>query len=85
MNVREWALPVYTVLMQLSVGALFTLWMIRSRGLKHHADDVIDRIFRKPVLVVFLTIALAMIGSHYHLSRPYLSFLAVLNFGSSWL
>ncbi len=85
MNVREWALPVYTVLIQLAVGALFTLWVIRSRSLKDQTSDDIDRIFRKPILVVFLTIGLATIGSHFHLSRPYLSFLAVLNFRSSWL
>lgn len=85
MNVREWALPVYTVLMQLAIGALFTLWSVRSRSLNDHDVDDIDRFFRMPILVVFLTIIVAMIGSHFHLSRPYLSFLAVLNFSSSWL
>ena len=30
MNLREWALPVYTILMQLAVGALFSLWVIRA-------------------------------------------------------
>ena len=85
MNVREWALPVYTVLMQLAIGALFALWAIRSRSLKDHAADDIDRIFRKPILVIFLTITVAMIGSHLHLSRPYLSFLALLNIRTSWL
>ena len=85
MNVREWALPVYTVLIQLAVGALFTLWVLRSRSLKNQDADDIDRIFRKSILVIFLTIILAMIGSHFHLSHPYLSILAVLNFGSSWL
>ncbi len=32
MNVREWALPVYTILMQMAVGGLFVLWVIRCRG-----------------------------------------------------
>jgi hypothetical protein len=85
MNVREWALPVYTVLIQLSVGALFILWVIRARSGKSQDANDMDRIFRGPVLVILLTIILAMIGSHFHLSRPYLSFLAVLNFQSSWL
>ena len=30
MNVREWALPVYTILMQMAVGGLFVLWVIRG-------------------------------------------------------
>lgn len=85
MNVREWALPVYTILMQLAVGALLTLWGIRACNMKAYAPDELDRVFQKPILVVFMTIIVAMIGSHFHLSRPYLSFLAILNFHTSWL
>ncbi len=30
MNIREWTLPVYTILTQLSVGALLVIWVIRA-------------------------------------------------------
>ena len=30
MNIREWTLPVYTILTQLAAGALFVLWVIRT-------------------------------------------------------
>lgn len=85
MNVREWALPVYTILMQISTGAMFFLWIIRSINLPKYGNEEIDRFVRNPVIVVFITGLAAIIGSHFHLSKPYLSFLAALNFRSSWL
>lgn len=85
MNVREWALPVYTILIQLSVGSLFVLWLIRSLGNSRFSHQEVDRIIRNPILVIVITTAVAMGGSHFHLSKPFHSFLAVLNFRSSWL
>lgn len=85
MNVREWALPVYTILVQLAVGALFVLWMIRTLAhLKLKSVDF-DRVIRNPILVIAATVMIGMVGAHFHLSRPYLSFLAILNIKTSWL
>lgn len=85
MNVREWALPVYTILMQLAVGALFILWVIRSLVSSKFSNQEIDRIVRNPMMVIAFTAAVAMAGAHFHLSKPFHSYLAVLNFKSSWL
>lgn len=85
MNVREWALPVYTILMQLAVGVVFMLWSIYTFGMKSYPQESKDRIFRKPLLIIVVTIITAIVGSHFHLSRPYFSFLAILNFRTSWL
>lgn len=85
MNVREWALPVYTILMQLAVGTLLSLWLIRALVIRQHGQAIADHIVRFPVLAILLTIFTAIIGSHFHLSRPYFSLLALLNFSSSWL
>ncbi len=85
MNVREWALPVYTILMQLAVGSLLVLWLIRSFSDSKFSHQEIERIIRNPMLVIVFTAAVAMMGAHFHLSRPFHSFLAVLNFKSSWL
>jgi anaerobic dimethyl sulfoxide reductase subunit C len=85
MNVREWALPVYTILMQLAVGAMLGLWLIRAVAIPQHGRYAIDHIIRIPVLAIFLTIITAIAGSHFHLSRPIFSLLAVLNLRSSWL
>jgi anaerobic dimethyl sulfoxide reductase subunit C (anchor subunit) len=85
MNVREWALPVYTILIQLTVGSLFILWSIRSMVHSKFSHEEIDRIIGNPMLVIAFTTVVAMGGSHFHLSKPFHSFLAVLNFKSSWL
>lgn len=85
MNVREWALPVYTILMELAVGALLVLWVIRFASGKRFSPDQIDRVIRNPLMVILVTVALAMVGAHFHLSRPFYSFYAVRNLRSSWL
>lgn len=85
MNIREWTLPVYTILMQISVGAHFLLWVIRARGSTRFSHGEMERAVRNPVLVIMFTAMVAMIGSHFHLSRPFHSLFAVLNFRSSWL
>ena len=85
MNLREWALPVYTILQQLAVGALLVLWVIRAASRSKFNPTDIDRVNRNPMLVIAFTVGIAMLGAHLHLSRPLLSFLAILNFRSSWL
>lgn len=85
MNLREWALPFYTILIQLAVGALIVLWTIRSLIRSRFSHQEVDRIIWNPLLVIAFTAAVAMAGAHFHLSKPFHSFLAVLNFGSSWL
>lgn len=85
MNLREWALPVYTILMQLAIGALFFLWVIRTLNSSKYGKEKIEQITSMPVLIIFSTILLAIIGAHFHLSKPYLSVLAILNFRYSWL
>ncbi len=85
MNVREWALPVYTILMQLAVGAFFIIWLIRYLAVSKFSSQEIDRVIFNPILVIAFTIVVAMGGAHFHLSKPFHSFLALLNFRTSWL
>lgn len=85
MNVREWALPVYTILMQLPTGTLLVLWAQRSFLLRELDERSQDRIFLKPLIIVLVSIVTAIIGAHFHLSEPLLSFMAVFNLGRSWL
>lgn len=85
MNLREWALPVYTILMQLAVGALFVLWVIRFLASAKFSYQQIHHVIRNQMMVITFTAAVAMAGAHLHLSKPFHSFLAVLNFRTSWL
>lgn len=85
MNIREWALPVYTILIQLTVGALIVLWAIRHLTYSKFKHVEMDKITRDPILVIVFTVVVAMIGAHFHLSKPFLSFYASRNFLHSWL
>ena len=85
MNVREWALPVYTILMQTATGSLSFLWVFRLRQSRHRGSDESSVSLDIPLTIILITIIFAMVGSHFHLSRPYLSLLAVTNLRSSWL
>lgn len=85
MNVREWALPVYTILMQVATGSLLMLWVIRLYVRSKFGARLMNRVTSNPLMVLFLTVLLATIGSHFHLSKPFYSFMAILNFKSSWL
>jgi anaerobic dimethyl sulfoxide reductase subunit C (anchor subunit) len=85
MNIREWTLPVYTLLTQLSVGSLFVLWVIRSWSNLKAGEDKIDRYIKIPILILLATIVFAMVFAHLHLSKPWLSFLALRNIKTSWL
>jgi DMSO reductase anchor subunit len=85
MNLREWALPVYTVMIQMAVGMLLVLWILRLFWHKKYKIGMVEHVVRDPLLIILITIIGGMIGAHFHLSRPYLSFLAVRNFRTSWL
>jgi anaerobic dimethyl sulfoxide reductase subunit C (anchor subunit) len=85
MNLREWALPVYTILIQLATGALLGLWVIRALAAPTLDRAEIRRIVKRPILVILLTIIVAMAGAHFHLSRPLQSYLAMINLATSWL
>jgi len=85
MNLREWALPVYTILMQIAAGILLMLWVIRLQGQSKLGKEKMSQMLDTPITIVFFTIVSAIIGAHFHLSKPYLSLLAILNFRTSWL
>ncbi|MGB9669191.1 MAG: dimethyl sulfoxide reductase anchor subunit family protein, partial [Anaerolineales bacterium] len=85
MNVREWALPVYTILTQTATGTLFFLWLFRYWVLTKIERKEMEKIISIPLLIILIIAIFGMVGAHFHLSKPYLSFLAVSNFSHSWL
>ena len=85
MNLREWALPFYTILVQLALGAFISLWLIRTFAAAKYGKERVDHIIDNSVLVIFITIGAGMLGAHSHLSRPLQSIYAILNLRTSWL
>jgi len=78
-------LPFYTILMQLATGALFVFWLLWTINLKRYGAEAMDKLMRRPMLVMFITVTVANLGAHFHLSSPLKSFLAILNWRYSWL
>ena len=85
MNVREWALPVYTILIQLAAGALLSLWIYRAWLYFREGSTKMGGLPRVPILIILFTTLIATIGAHFHLSKPFFSLFALLNFSTSWL
>ncbi len=67
------------------MGALLVLWVIRAAARSSFAAKELDRLIRNPLLVILVTAFMGMVGAHFHLSKPFHSFLAILNFHTSWL
>src|SRR3989304_349096 len=85
MNVREWAFPVYTILIQLAAGALLSLWSYRAWLYFREGSTKMGGLPRVPILIILFTTLMATIGAHFHLSKPFFSLFALLNFSTSWL
>ncbi len=84
MNLREWALVAFTLLMQTSVGVFLVAAAIQpfaSRSALHASG----RPFDLPVAVAAGAAVLALLVSLAHLGHPLQAWLALANVRTSWL
>lgn len=82
---REWALVIFTVLGQASVGAFVALQIIRWLANRKDGAEAADKFTNRALLVVFPMTLLAMIASLFHLGNPLVAYRAISNLGTSWL
>ena len=85
MNVREWALVIFTICAQMSVGAFVVLGVIHWFAARKAGPDEADRLADRALLAIGPTLVLGMGASLLHLGNPFNGYLAVANLGSSWL
>ncbi|MFN2216636.1 MAG: dimethyl sulfoxide reductase anchor subunit family protein [Anaerolineales bacterium] len=85
MNIREWTLPVYTILTQLSTGALLFIMLIRWFQRRVFSQEDLEYSTKIPIFIILITVIVAIGFAHLHLSRPLLSFTALRNLATSWL
>lgn len=85
MNTREWALILFTVLAQMSVGAfigyLVTYFFVSRKAGKEEADRFSDL----ALLAIGPVLGLGFVASFLHLGNPLNAYRAVTNIGASWL
>jgi len=85
MNVRDWALVAFTILVQMSVGAIWVLGVAHYYATRKYAVEEADRLSDRALLALVPVIALAFVASLFHLGDPFNAYRAVTNLGNSWL
>lgn len=85
MDIREWALLIFTILGQIATGSLLVLMIVRAYAVKKAGVDQADRLTDKPLYIVFPIMLLALLASVFHLGNPINIVGAVPNLGTSWL
>ncbi len=85
MRTQELALVIYTILVQMSVGAFVILGMIHFYALRKQGEKVANQMSDYALLAIGPVVVLGVIVSLLHLGNPANAFRAVSNLGSSWL
>jgi anaerobic dimethyl sulfoxide reductase subunit C (anchor subunit) len=85
MDVREWALIAFTILLQLSVGAFVVLGAIHFFAMRQAGEEQADRLSDRALLAIGPVLVLGLVASLFHLGNPLNAYRAVANLGSSWL
>ncbi len=85
MRTQELALVVYTILVQMSVGAFVILGMIHFYALRKHGEKIANQMSDYALLAIGPVVVLGVIISLLHLGNPANAFRAISNLGTSWL
>ncbi len=85
MELREWALVLFTVLMQMSVGAFVVLGVVHFYAMRKAGAEQADRLSDLALFAIGPTVVLALIASLGHLGNPFNAPRAIMNLRTSWL
>lgn len=85
MNAHDWSLITFTILTQMSVGAMCALGIAHYLANRKYGMEEADRLSDRALLGLVPVIILAFIASLFHLGNPLNAYRAVTNLGSSWL
>ena len=85
MTLREWALIIFTVCAQMSVGSFLVLGVVHYFSAKKADMAEADQLSDRALIAVVLVLLLGLFASLFHLGNPLQAYTAITNFGSSWL
>jgi anaerobic dimethyl sulfoxide reductase subunit C len=85
MDLREWALILFTILTQTAVGAFVVLGIVHAYVLRKAGADQASRLSDRALYAIGPVVVLGMLASFGHLGNPLNAPRAIANLGSSWL
>lgn len=85
MNIREWALLIFSILGQLAAGMLLVLLIVKTYAVRKVGVEKATQLTDVPLYMVVPVMILALLASLFHLGKLSHIVNAVPNFASSWL
>ena len=85
MGAREWALIIFTILGQMSVGAFVVLGLVHFFAVRKAGQEEADRLSDRALLAIGPVLVLGMLASLFHLGNPLNAYQSIANLGTSWL
>jgi anaerobic dimethyl sulfoxide reductase subunit C (anchor subunit) len=85
MNTNEWALIIFTVVMQMAVGAFIVLGGVHFFAARHNGIEEADKLSDRALLAIGPLAVFALLVTFLHLGNPANAPRALSNLGSSWL
>jgi anaerobic dimethyl sulfoxide reductase subunit C (anchor subunit) len=85
MDLREWALIIFTILAQMSVGAFCVLGLVHAYALRKYGSEEADRLSDRALLAIGPVLVLGIAASFLHLGNPLNAPRAIANVADSWL
>jgi anaerobic dimethyl sulfoxide reductase subunit C (anchor subunit) len=85
MDIREWALVVFTLLAQAAVGAFIVLGVVHFFAARKAGMEEADRLSDRALLAIGPPLILGIGASLGHLGYPLHAYFSVTHLGSSWL
>lgn len=85
MTIQEWALIVFTIVMQMAVGSFVILGGVHYFAQRKSGIEEADKLSDRALLAIGPVVVLGLIVTLFHLGNPLNAPRAISNLGTSWL
>ena len=85
MNVHDWALITFTILVQMSIGSMWVLGITHFFASRKYGMEQADKLSDRALVALVPVIGLGFLASLLHLGNPINAYRAVTNLATSWL
>jgi anaerobic dimethyl sulfoxide reductase subunit C (anchor subunit) len=85
MSTQEWALIIFTVVMQMAVGSFVILGGVHFFATRKYGIAEADKLSDRALLAIGPVVVVGLIVTLFHLGNPANAPRAISNFGASWL